>query len=102
MDAAVRLEHSLLAVDGEHDVHAMVEIVAPDQERADENRLGDAHDVLLDAVTDLRAAGASADADALEQLAGEMAVEYTPLQRKHFHYESWQSRHGRRLRKEQS
>lgn len=35
MDAAVKLDHVLLAVDGEHDVNAMVEIVAPELERAD-------------------------------------------------------------------
>ena len=29
MQASVRLDHSLLAVEGEHDVHAMVEICAP-------------------------------------------------------------------------
>ena len=34
MDAKVRLEHTVLAVDGEHDVHAMVEIVAPELENA--------------------------------------------------------------------
>ena len=33
MDARVRLEHVVLAVDGEHDVHAKVEIVAPDRTR---------------------------------------------------------------------
>ena len=30
MDAKVKLEHSLLAVESEHEVHAMVEIAAPD------------------------------------------------------------------------
>ena len=29
MDANVRLEHAVLAVDGEHGVRAMVEIIAP-------------------------------------------------------------------------
>jgi Ca-activated chloride channel family protein len=32
MEAAVKLDHVLLAVDGEHDVNAMVEIVAPEVE----------------------------------------------------------------------
>lgn len=35
MEAAVKLDHVLLAVDGEHDVNAMVEIVAPELERTD-------------------------------------------------------------------
>ena len=30
MHAAVRLDHTLLAVDGEHDVHGMLELVAPE------------------------------------------------------------------------
>lgn len=30
MDANIRLEHDLIAVEGEHDVHAMLELVAPD------------------------------------------------------------------------
>jgi Ca-activated chloride channel family protein len=30
MKASVRLDHNLIAVDGEHDVHAMLELVAPD------------------------------------------------------------------------
>ena len=35
MEAAVKLDHVVLAVDGEHEVHAMVEIVAPGLERTD-------------------------------------------------------------------
>lgn len=35
MDADVRLDHTLLAIDGEHDVHAMVEIVAPERDDVD-------------------------------------------------------------------
>lgn len=35
MQAWVKLDHRLLAIDGEHDVHAMVEIAVP--ERVDAN-----------------------------------------------------------------
>ena len=35
MQASVKLDHTVLAVDGEHDVHAMVEIAVPEREEAD-------------------------------------------------------------------
>lgn len=36
MQASVKLEHTVLAVDGEHDVHALVDIVVPEREEGDE------------------------------------------------------------------
>jgi len=36
MQASVRLEHNLISVDGEHDVHAMLEFVAPEAEDSTE------------------------------------------------------------------
>jgi len=38
MQASARLDHTVLALDGEHDVHAMVEIVAPERDDITERR----------------------------------------------------------------
>ncbi len=38
MRASVRLDHQLLAVEGEHDVHAMLELSLPELAQADERR----------------------------------------------------------------
>ena len=35
MHASVKLEHTVLAVDGEHDVHALLEIAVPEREDDD-------------------------------------------------------------------
>ena len=35
LKGTVRLDHSLLAIDGEHDVHAMLELVAPEAPASD-------------------------------------------------------------------
>ncbi len=40
MDAAIKLDHSLVAVEAEHTLHAMVELRAPEAAGADRPRCG--------------------------------------------------------------
>ena len=72
---------------------------------ADSGDFDAAHGVIRACALELRtidSAELAAEADALEQLGDAVASDaYTPIHRKHLHYQSWQSRQGRsRQRKE--
>jgi hypothetical protein len=65
---------------------------------ADAGDFDAAHGALNALVGELRETGSAelaAEADLLETLGAQVADAYTPLHRKHLHYQSWQSRQGR-------
>ncbi len=71
---------------------------------ADSGQVDAARRRLFGVAADMRATGVdalAADAEVLEVLGAELAAEYTPLHRKHLHYQSWQSRQGRSRRRKE-
>ena len=101
---AVSAEEASRAVP-DAEVREEVLVLRAARAREDAMKLADAgdftaaHGTLTKVVGELRDAGSpelAAEADLLETLSAEVNAEaYTPLHRKHLHYQSWQSRQGR-------